>query len=241
MFVSVTALVALVVAAVVIGSYARGLRKDGRLTQPLGRVAGLYGRFLVVYLVLAVFSAFHGFSGNDGPSGSLCVDTGYPNTGGAVNPGVFAKHGAVINSAGGIRTCALHPGLGQWALFLLTRLPSLILWAVVLVLILRLVSQATRTGPFSPLSAVIMRQLGWVVIGGSMIAEALAELGTDVLTRMLMSPPPYDTKGILFSALVAAPFRALFPVPALAGAALLTFARITRAGAIIEEEIRATV
>jgi hypothetical protein len=241
MFVSGLALAALVVAAVVIGTYVRGLKKDGGLAQPLGRVAGLYGRFLVLYLALTIFGGFRGFYGNSGPSGSLCVNTGYPFDAGTVNPGVFAKHGAALSSAGGIRACALHPSLGQWGLFLLTRLPGLAAWAIVLVLILRLVRQATSTGPFTPQSAVIMRQLGWILIGGSMAAAALGELGADVMARMLMTPPPHDTKGIVFGVLVAAPVRALFPVPALAGAALLTFARITKAGAIMDEELKATV
>jgi hypothetical protein len=235
------ALLALLVAALAIGTYIRGLRKDGGLAQPLGRVAGLYGRFLALYLALAVFSAFHGFYGGTASRGAVCVDTGYPSGVGTAHSGVLAKHGAAISSAGSIRACALHPSIGQWGLFLLTKLPGLGLWAFVLVLILRLVRQATITGPFTPQSAAIMRQLGWVVIGGSMISAALAALGADVMTGMLMTPATYDTKGIFFSVLVAAPVRALFPVPALAGAALLTFGRITGAGVVMDEELRATV
>ena len=56
-----------------------------------------------------------------------------------------------------------------------------------------------------------------------------------------MTPPPYDAKGIVIDVLIFAPLKALFPVPALAGAALLTFGRITGAGAVLDEEIKATV
>jgi hypothetical protein len=41
--------------------------------------------------------------------------------------------------------------------------------------------------------------------------------------------------------LITAPFVALLPVPALAGAALLTFARIIRLGADMDDEIKGTV
>jgi len=41
--------------------------------------------------------------------------------------------------------------------------------------------------------------------------------------------------------MVTVPFHALLPVAALAGAALLTFARIIRVGAAMDEEIKGTV
>ena len=44
-----------------------------------------------------------------------------------------------------------------------------------------------------------------------------------------------------FGDVVTEPFHALLPVPRLAGAALLTFARIIRLGADMDEEIKATV
>jgi hypothetical protein len=63
-----------------------------------------------------------------------------------------------------------------------------------------------------------MRQLGWAVIAGSMIAGALGHLGADMLTPTLMTPAALDTKGIVVDVLLAAPVKALLPVPALAGA-----------------------
>jgi hypothetical protein len=41
--------------------------------------------------------------------------------------------------------------------------------------------------------------------------------------------------------MIWAPIRGLFPVPALTGAALLTFARIIRLGATMDDEIKGTV
>jgi hypothetical protein len=44
-----------------------------------------------------------------------------------------------------------------------------------------------------------------------------------------------------YTVLLSLPFQAMVPVAALAGAALLTFARITRLGAAMDDEIRGTV
>jgi hypothetical protein len=74
-----------------------------------------------------------------------------------------------------------------------------------------------------------------------MIAGALSHLGADMLTPMLMTPAAFDTKGIVVDVLLTAPLKALLPVPALAGPALLTFARITKAGAVMDDEIKATI
>jgi hypothetical protein len=74
-----------------------------------------------------------------------------------------------------------------------------------------------------------------------MTAGALRHLGADLLTRMLMTLATFDAKGIAVDVLLAAPFKALLPVPALAGSALLTCARITKAGAVMDDEIEATI
>jgi hypothetical protein len=58
--------------------------------------------------------------------------------------------------------------------------------------------------------------------------------------RMLMTPATFSGGGIVAD-IVFAPLTALLPVPALAGAALLTFARITRAGVVLDDEVKATV
>jgi hypothetical protein len=230
-------MLALLVVALVLGSFARRLRRDRQLTQPLASIAGLYGRFLLLYLVLVVFLD-HGFAGG-GLRGSACVDTGHPYGGPA--RAFAARPGASLGVAGDVRACALHPSIGQWGLFLLTKLPGPALWACLLLLIWRLVREANSAGPFTPRAAAVMRQLGWVVIAGSVIVGALSHLGADMLTRMLMTPATFDAKGIAVDVLLAAPFKALLPVPALAGSALLTFARITKAGAVMDDEIKATI
>ena len=215
-----------------------GKRGQRSLTGPLGRVAGMYARFMALYFVFGALWIFRSPSS----SGPVCVNTGYPpGTGGGGPSGVVAGRGASLSVAGDIQACVAHPGIGQWLLYLLTKLPGLVLWGCLLLLILRLIRQTDRSGPFTPRAAANMRQLGWLVIAGSMVAASVSATGTDLLTRMLMTPPTFDVKGVLIDVLVVAPVKALFPVAALAGAALLTFGRITGAGAVLDEEIKGTV
>ena len=56
------------------------------------------------------------------------------------------------------------------------------------------------------------------------------------LVNSLVSPPPEGIDSVPFAAL-----RALIPVPALAGTSLLTFARIVRLGAAMDDELQGTV
>lgn len=226
----------LLVAALVVGSFVGRLRRDRRLTQPLAHITGLYGRVLVIYVVLAVVD--YGFAGG-GPRGSVCVDTGHLYAGTA--QGFAARPGASLSVAGDVHACALRPSIWQWGLFLLTKLPGLALWGCLLLLIWQLIKQANASGPFTPQAAGTMRQLGWAVIAGSMIAGALTHLGADLLTPMLMTPAAFDAKFIAVDVLLAAPLKALLPVPVLAGSVLLTFARITNAGAAMDDEIKATI
>jgi len=78
--------------------------------------------------------------------------------------------------------------------------------------------------------------LGWYIIAGSALAAAIEQLATVSLLRSLVAPAPEQAASAAIVAL-----RALVPVPALAGAALLTFARIVRLGAAMDDEIQGTV
>ena len=233
--------VLLIVIVMVVQSWVRDLRRDRRLTHPLGTIAGLYGTALVLYVVASAYWLSRGSAfGGGGQRGSACVDTAIPAGTGAGSAHT-ALAGASISAGGNVQACTLHPSLAQWALFALTKVPDIVLWGGLLLLIWQLVSRASRGGPFTARTAATMQQLGWVVIAGSMTAGALGALGADLLTRMLMTPTSYYGAGLALNILIYAPLKALLPVPALAGAALLSFARITRAGTVLDEEIKATV
>jgi hypothetical protein len=80
-----------------------------------------------------------------------------------------------------------------------------------------------------------MRRLGWLIIAGTAAATAVQGFALDQLLNTMLTPPTGYGDAFL------EPFRALLPVPVLAGAALLTFARIIRLGADMDDQIRATV
>jgi len=215
-----------------------GRDRTDRSMLPLSRIAGVYGRFVLLYVIGAAWSASNGFYPGAGPAGSVCVNTGFPAD--ATTHTEAARPGAALRASGDISACALHPSAGQSALYLLTELPKFALWAVVLLLIWRLIAEAGRSGPFTARAATVLRQLGWVVMIGSAVVGALSHLGADLLTRMLMTPATFDVTGTVADVLGSG-LKALFPVPVLAGAALLTFGRMTRTAAVMDEELKATV
>jgi hypothetical protein len=214
----------------------------GAPMRSLRWITRLYGQFLALYLIGVGISATYGYLGGTKP-GEVCVNTGDTLGGRVSGAGLDAApgHGAALTETGYLQACALHPGVAQWVLFLLTKLPAIALWACVLLLTFRLIRQAARAGPFTPQAAATMYVLGWVVVAGNLIVGALSAFGADVLTRMLLTFDPLSVSGIVIDTLVRAPLQTLLPVPALVGAALLTFSHITRVGAAMDEEIRATV
>lgn len=202
--------------------------------RPLSRVAGLYGRFLA----LAGFGLVASFA--SGQPGSVCASLS--GAGGGAPAGYPARAGAVVHGDGVVQACASHPSAAQWVLDALMRLPGLLLLATVLVLIWQLVREAGRNGPFTARTAAIMWRLGLVVLIGTAVAGAVSRLGTDLLLQMLLQKTPFvGIPAVLADALFSGSLHALLPIPALAGAGLLTFARITRAGVALDEEVRATV
>jgi hypothetical protein len=114
--------------------------------------------------------------------------------------------------------------------------PQVLLWGGILLLLWRLLVVARRDGPFTARVAGSMRVLGWYIIAGAVLAAAVEQLSMVLLLNSLVAPEPEGIGSVPVVAL-----RALVPVPALAGAALLTFARIVRLGAAMDDELQGTV
>jgi hypothetical protein len=209
--------------------------------RPLGTIARIYGGFMLLYLLGAVLEAKDGFYGSGVQRGAACVTAGIGGPSSADAQPWRARPGSSLGGTGDLQACVLHPTAGQWAQLALTKVPSLLLWGAVLLMIVRLVRHAAQHGPFTPRAAALMRRLGWLILAGCALVGALGTVGTLVLTDMVLTPQPYDPPGIVLGALIWEPLRALFPVPALAGVALLAFASVTRVGAVMDEELRATV
>jgi hypothetical protein len=207
--------------------------RGARSLKPLSRVATVYGRFLVLYVIGAVAT----ISYRSGNFPVVCASTSYDPVGGG-GSGIVVKSGVTAESSGPVQACTGHPTAAQWFFYALIRLPNLILWALALMLIWQLIRQAARSGPFTRQSATIMWRLGLLIVAGTVVAAAVSALGTGLLASTLLAPP---RNGVAVANLLFDPLRALVPWPALGGAALLSFARMTGAAAELDEEVKATV
>lgn len=210
-----------------------------RLTEPLESIASFLGGLLALGLIAgAAFTlfgsgSFEGF----GRNALICAtqpNAGYDGGGPYSHPGVAARPGASITINGTLQACANHPSIGQRVLFTLMDLPGVLVWAVVLFLIWRVIAAARRDGPFTVGVAAAIRRLGWVVLVGNIAAGAVQGLALDQLLNTMLRP------GIGYSAAINGVVGAL-PIAVLVGAALLTFARIFRLGAQMDDEIQGTV
>ena len=209
-----------------------------KLTEPLETTAAIFGSLLAAALTLAAVATLVG-TGTFGGFGHAQVCVTDPNIGGSsgANPFTGVKPGAQLQPPNApLSACALHPGFGQHLLYSLTVIPQTLLWGGILLLLWRLLMIARRSGPFTARVATAMQVLGWYIVAGSVLAAALEQLATVLLLDALVAPAP---EGI--GAVAVAALRALVPVPALTGAALLTFARIVRLGAAMDDDIQGTV
>jgi hypothetical protein len=211
-----------------------------KLTEPLESVAWFYLTLMAIGLLGGIgFTVFgSGSIGGIGRGAIVCVTQPYTSYGGdwhLAGGDVRARPGSSISINGTLEACADHPNFGQRVLDTVAVLPTALLWAGVLLLVWQMIRAARRDGPFTPRVAVIMRRLGWFILGGSLIAGLIEHLAIDwLLVTMVRLPQPF------FSAIYG-PLRGLVPVPLLAGAALLSFARIIRLGAEMDDEIKGTV
>ncbi|MGH3395570.1 MAG: DUF2975 domain-containing protein [Streptosporangiaceae bacterium] len=210
-----------------------------RLTQPLETITAFFGTLLVLGVVagaaLTMFGSgsFEGF----GRGAVICAtqpNAGYDNGGPVSHLGVAPRPGASITINGALRACASHPSIGQRILFTLMQLPGLVVWATMLFLLWRVIVAARRDGPFTVRVAAAIRRLGWVVLAGNLAAGAVQGFSTDQLLNTMLTPR------INYSDAINGLIHGL-PVAVLVGAALLTFARIFRLGAQMDDDLQGTV
>jgi hypothetical protein len=212
-----------------------------KLTEPLETTTFFFGSLFAAALILGAVATLVG-TGTVGGFGDAQVCATDLNVGGGSGASPFigiyaAKPGAQLQPPNApLSACALHPGFGQHLLYSLTAMPQVLLWGGILLLLWRLLVIARRRGPFTARVADAMRVLGCYIIAGSVLAAAIEQLATVLLLGSLVTPRPEG-----FGWVAVAALRALVPVPALAGSALLTFARIVRLGAAMDDELQGTV
>ena len=206
------------------------------LTEPLESVTAFFGGLMIIAALVGIAFLVFGSGGTyGGLPGTVCVTNPGAEYGSSDwhTPAVTAQPGHSVSIVGSLQVCADHATLGEQALGVMAALPAVLFWGGVLFLLWRMMVTARRNGPFTPSVAAALRRLGWFIIIGSTTAAVVHLIAVDaLLTAMSKITNPFPN-------LILVPLH--LPIPILTGAALLTFARIVKAGAAMDAEIQATI
>jgi hypothetical protein len=128
--------------------------------------------------------------------------------------------------------CQDRPGGTAQVMSFLTLAPGMVLLLGFLAGVLLVARQARRFGLFSRQVARVVHWLGWYFIAGALLASTVTALATSALVRQML--PGHNLWG--FSAYWHVSISTL-----LAGAGLLTIARVLRLSAEMQEDLDATI
>ncbi|KFG72642.1 hypothetical protein [Streptomyces mutabilis] len=204
------------------------MTEDRKLLQPFSTVVSVALHVLIAALSVGVLSKL--FLGGWG-TGDICVaDT---TASSSTKPTGFApEQGASVDSVP--RYCVENPSSHQRLLDQLDRLPFLLLMIAVLFLLNRLLQGAARDGIYTLQTVSRFRLLGWWVLLGSLAAEVVQANAKAALIASLAESKDFS----------AASWLGMWTPPYLAvliALGLLTFARITRAGTAMREDLQGVV
>ncbi|MFE7711620.1 hypothetical protein ACFU6I_39025 [Streptomyces sp. NPDC057486] len=201
--------------------------QDRKLLEPVITVASVALRLLMALMVAAfILSTVHGWGG-----GSVCSTDWTSNSSYAARD-FIPEPGA---SAGSVpRYCAQSATTAQNILAGLGPLASLALSVGGLFLLSLLLRGASRDGVHTLRTATRLRLLGWWLLVGSVAAAAVAAVSRTALLASLARE--VDLTAVSWLQAWNAPCLAIFT-----GLGLLTFARITRAGSRMREDLEGLV
>ena len=218
-----------------------------RLVQPLAGILLFVG---VLTLLALMFIYVGGLIGSGMP---VVLPLSYP-TGGwqsicanaSINGMSFNGDGQTLVgahamvSAGGVSdplsVCVMNASDRQRALVYLASAPLTLFKLALFALVAWLLIVARREGPFVPRVHRMLWFLGWFVIAGSIaVSVARDAAGAYFLASAVSVPVPVRDD------VVSALYDAVLSVPVLAGCAVLTLARIMRAGSLMRDDLEGTV
>ena len=134
-----------------------------------------------------------------------------------------------------VGVCVMQPSGGQRALGVLTSAPEALLYAAIVLLVLRLLVVVRRRGPFVVQVAARLRFLAWFVLAGSITASIIQHVAAGYLVATaIRQPVPIASDAI--AAVVPTLLLAL-----LVACGLLTLSRMMRAGARMQDDLAGTV
>ncbi|MFI5797088.1 hypothetical protein [Streptomyces sp. NPDC051677] len=204
------------------------MTEDRKLLEPMATVVSV-----VLRLLLALSTAGLIISVVHGSWGDLDICIADESTTSSVAPGALAPEGgAQVDSIP--RYCAEAPDAGLRLLNELGELPSTLLLISGLFLLHRLLQGAARDGVYTVRTASRLRLLGWWLLIGSLVAEIAEANARAALLAALAKDADFEVGTWLN--MWTAPYLAV-----LTGLGLLTFARITRVGASMREDLEGVV
>ena len=219
-----------------------------RLVQPLGGIVLFVGVLALVALLFA------GLGSVTGSGMQVQLPLSYPAGGwqpvcadASLNGMSFNGNGQTLVGAHGttsvsgpsnpMSVCVINATGSQRALAYLGSAPPTLLKLAIFALVAWLLLVARRKGPFAPRVHRMLVVLGWLVIAGSAVATFAHEVaGTYFLVSAVTVAVP--VKADVISALYDA---VLGGSSLLVGCALLTLARIMRAGSLMRDDLEGTV
>jgi len=204
------------------------MTEDRKMLEPMATVVSIVLRTLLVFLTAGlVLSVAHG-SWTDR---SVCVTD--QSTIGSITADVFIpENGAQVDAIP--RYCAEAPDAHLRFLNELGELPSTLLLISGLFLLHRLLRGAARGGVYTVRTASRLRLLGWWLLAGSLVAGIIEANAEAALLAALAKSEDF-TAGTWLG-MWTPPYLAV-----LTGLGLLTFARITRAGTSMREDLEGVV
>ena len=218
-----------------------------RLVQPLGGILLFIGVLTVLALLFAGIAAF---TGSGMPAG---LPLSYPAGGwqpvcaeANINGMSFNGDGLTLVGAHGMTSvngvsdplsvCVMKASGRQRALVYLASAPLTLFKLALFALVAWLLIVARREGPFVPRVHRMLWFLGWFVIAGSIAVSVARDAGGAYFLASAVSVPVPVRDDV-----VSALYDAVLSVPVLAGCAVLTLARIMRAGSLMRDDLEGTV
>ncbi|MCW8381644.1 hypothetical protein [Streptomyces justiciae] len=204
------------------------MSEDRKMLEPMATVVSVVLRVVVGLLTVGVVLQVARGGWADG---NVCIVD--DSAGSSVAPPGFpAEKGAAVESVP--RYCGGETDTSLHLLDQLTTLPTVLLLISSLFLLNRLFQGAARDGIHTGLTASRLRVLGWWLLLGGLIAEIIESNAKAAVLASLATSEE----------LTAGSWLAMFTPPyliVLTGLGLLTFARITSAGAALREDLEGVV
>ncbi|GGJ64860.1 DUF2975 domain-containing protein [Streptomyces brasiliensis] len=204
------------------------MTEDRKMLEPMATVVSV-----VLRILLALATAGLVLSVARGSWGSFSVCIADESSTSSATPGGFAaESGAQVDSIP--RYCAETPDAHLRLLDALSDLPSTLLLISGLFLLYRFLQGAAREGVYTAQTASRLRLVGWWLLVGSLVVEIAEANARAALLAALAKDVGFSAETVLN--MWTFPYLAV-----LTGLGLLTFARITRAGVSMREDLEGVV